>query len=75
MACRSAAAGLRVDTAAREVTLGELVEQCGEILDHRVAALLAAVAAAAEAMRLLHRSARRSVQADGELEAGALPRR
>ena len=75
VACRSAAAGLRVDTAAREVTLGQLVEQCGEILDKHVDALLAAVAADAEARRLLHRSARRSVQADGELEAGALPRR
>lgn len=75
VACRSAAAGLRVDTAAREVTLGQLVEQCGEILDNHVDALLAAVAADAEARRLLHRSARRSVQADGELEAGALPRR
>ena len=75
VACRSAAAGLRVDTAAREVTLGELVEQCGVILDQHVDALLAAVAADAEGRRLLHRSARRSVQADGALEAGALPRR
>jgi len=47
VACRGAAAGLRVDTAAREVTLGELVEQCGEIIDQHVDALLAAVAAAA----------------------------
>jgi hypothetical protein len=79
-ACRTAAAGLRVDAAAREVALNELVEQCGEVLDQHVDALLSAVAVDAEGRRLLHRSARRSVQATaGEDEepaderAGALP--
>jgi len=80
VARRTAAAGLRVDAAAREVALNELVEQCGEVLDQHVDALLSAVAVDAEGRRLLHRSARRSVQATaGEDEepaderAGALP--
>ncbi len=59
-ACRTAAAGLRADAAAREAALAELVEQCAEILDQHVDALLSAVAADAEGRRLLHRAALRS---------------
>jgi hypothetical protein len=58
-ACRAAAAGLAADAAAREKALEELAGQCGEVLDRHVDALLAAVAADAEARRLLHRSAAR----------------
>lgn len=61
-ACRAAAAGLRADAAARETALGELAEQCGDVVDQHVDALLAAVAADAEGRRLLHRSAQRSAR-------------
>lgn len=66
VACRAAAAGLRMDAAAREVAVAQLGEQCGVIIDQHVDTLLAAVAADAEGRRLLHRSAQRSVQASAD---------
>jgi len=78
-ACRAATAGLKADAAAREAALAELAEQCGEVIDRHVDALLAAVAADAEGRRLLHRSAARSGRAAGPDGADdretALPRR
>jgi hypothetical protein len=78
-ACRAAVAGLEADAAARETALSALAEQCGEVLDRHVDALLAAVATDAEERRLLNRSAERSVRAvaaDGVDERqGALPTR
>jgi hypothetical protein len=73
-ACQAAVAGLEADATARETALSELAEQCGEVLDRHVEALLAAVATDAEGRRLLHRSAARSATGPDERES-ALPTR
>ena len=65
-ASQAAAVGLAADAKARETALEELVGQCGDVLDRHVDALLTAVAADAEARRLLHRSAERSERAAGQ---------